>query len=193
MKTPYASFMDTWATRNFLNVFPTNFNPNKPVGTGPFKYESFQPGNQSVFTRNPDYWLTGLPYVDTLKIVDYQDETSQVNALSSGQVDGVNSLTVPSVPNVQSAGGFVTIANGGLWTPIFFRVDVKPFNDVRVLTALKLVVDRVQMRELVFGGHGVIGNDMFGIFDGAYNHTLPQRHQDIEQAACRLSRLARRA
>ncbi len=35
-----------------------------PVGTGPFKYKSFTPGQQSVYTRNEHYWRTGKPYLD---------------------------------------------------------------------------------------------------------------------------------
>jgi peptide/nickel transport system substrate-binding protein len=38
------------------------------------------------------------------------------------------------------------------------------------------------MLELVFAKNGIIGNDMFGIFDPAYDHSIPQRHQDIEKA-----------
>ena len=33
-------------------------NYKKPIGTGPFKSQSFTPGQQSVFTANPNYWVT---------------------------------------------------------------------------------------------------------------------------------------
>jgi peptide/nickel transport system substrate-binding protein len=62
------------------------------------------------------------------------------------------------------------------------RVDVKPFNDVRVRQAFKLIVDREQMRKQVFGGYGLIGNDLFSPFDYDYNHSLPQRKQDFDKA-----------
>ena len=44
------------------------------------------------------------------------------------------------------------------------------------------VVDRQQMLDLVFGGFGTVGNDVFGIWAPDYDHSLPQRHQDIDQA-----------
>ena len=50
----------------------------------------FTPGQQSMFVRNPDYWNSPLPYLDTLIMTDYADETSQINALIGGQVDVVN-------------------------------------------------------------------------------------------------------
>ena len=39
-----------------------------PVGTGPFKFVSFTPGQQSVFEANRDYWEHGKPYVDRLVV-----------------------------------------------------------------------------------------------------------------------------
>ena len=62
------------------------------------------------------------------------------------------------------------------------RVDKGPFADNRVRQAMKLLIDRPQMLDLVFGGHGRIGNDVFGYYDPLYDHSLPQRHQDIAQA-----------
>ena len=46
---------------------------------------------------------------------------------------------------------------------------------------MRLAIDRVQMRNLVFGGHGLLGNDVTSPFDVAYQH-FPQRVQDIAQA-----------
>ncbi len=67
------------------------------------------------------------------------------------------------------------------------RVDQAPFNDVRVRQAMRLLMDRDQIRELVFGGYGELGNDVFGINQVDYDTALPQRTQDIEQAKSLLS------
>ena len=88
----------------YLNVVPVGYDPTHPpqhpVGTGPFKYKSFSPGVQSVFPRNENYWRSGLPYIDSLVITDYSDETAQVNALISGSVDVIDLL----VGRIYSAG-----------------------------------------------------------------------------------------
>ena len=57
----------------------------RPIGTGPFKFVSFTPGQQSVFEANRDYWEHGKPYVDRL-VVDssFTSSTALVNALLSG-------------------------------------------------------------------------------------------------------------
>lgn len=181
MTAPFATF-DTILPVYDYSVIPVGFDPKKPNGTGPFKVKSFTPGQQSVMVRNPNYWQNGKPYVDELVMIDFVDETSQVNAFKSGQVDAINLLSAPSIASLQSAGAQVVISNGGGFVPFTMRIDQAPFNDVRVRQALKLVVDRGDLMNIVFAGHGQIGNDVFSIYDADYDHSLPQRTQDIEQA-----------
>lgn len=181
MTQPFATF-DTILPVYDYSVIPVGFDPKKPNGTGPFKVKSFTPGQQSVMVRNPNYWQHGKPYVDELIMIDFSDETSQVNAFKSGQVDGINLLSAPSIASLQSAGAQLVISNGGGFVPFTMRVDQAPFNDVRVRQALRLVVDRNAMQNIVFAGHGQIGNDVFSIYDADYDHSLPQRQQNIDQA-----------
>src|SRR5690242_5137181 len=82
MTSPYGSFVDQLSYWYYLYIVPDGFNPAKPNGTGAFKYQSFTPGQRSVFTRNENYWKTGLPYVDTLTIIDFSDSTSLQKALT---------------------------------------------------------------------------------------------------------------
>jgi peptide/nickel transport system substrate-binding protein len=178
---PYATFADAiTGYYYYMGIVPVGYNPKNPVGTGPFKFKSFTPGEQSTFLRNHHYWGGG-PYADTLVITDFADETSQVNALLSGQASVVNLLSATSIPQVQSS-GHVLIADGGGMTPFTMRVDQPPFTDARVRQAFRLICDRPQMMELVFGGRGTIGNDIFSPFDPAFDHSIPQRTQDIPQA-----------
>lgn len=165
-----------------MSIVPVGYNPKNPVGTGAFKYKSFHAGVQSVFTRNDNYWRSGEPYVDEVVITDFADETSQDNALISGQADLVDQLSIASVNTLRNAGKVVEIWEGPGWVPFTMRLDVAPFNNVNVRQALRLLIDRPQTREQVFGGHGLIGNDLFGIDGADYDSALPQRHYDPKQA-----------
>lgn len=165
-----------------LPIMPVGFDLHHPVGTGPFKYVSFTPGVASLFVRNPDYFESGLPYVDSVAITDYTDEVSMTNALLSNSEDAIGAISIASVAAVKNGGKPVVFSNAGGITPFTMRTDVAPFNDVRVRQAMRLVVDRPQMREAVFGGHGLLGNDVTSPFDPAYDGGLPQRHQDIAKA-----------
>jgi len=179
--SPYATFDQALATYYFP-IVPVGFDPAKPVGTGAFRYESFTPGQSMTMTRNPDYWQTGKPYVDGVVITDVADETAQVNGLLSGQFDLIDYLSGASIDSVKSGGGQVTISQGGSWNPFTMRCDQAPFDDVRVRQAFRLIVDRSAMRETVFNGYGTIGNDLYAIWDPVYDHAIPQREQDLEQA-----------
>jgi peptide/nickel transport system substrate-binding protein len=183
MQMAYPNFPEYYASLYYnLMIVPVGYNPKQAIGTGPFKLQSFTPGQTSTLVRNPSYWQTGLPYIDTLIITDYADETSQLNALASNQVDGVNQLSAASLPRVPQSGARAVIADTGGFTPITMRVDQSPFDDVRVRQAFRLTVNRSEMLNVVFGGHGLIGNDIASILDTEYDHSIPQRVQDIDQA-----------
>jgi peptide/nickel transport system substrate-binding protein len=181
-KVPYAILTEALAGGFTTRVVPENYDPAKPIGTGPFKFGSFTAGQQSSFDRFDDYWQHGQPYLDKLVIINFADETAQINALQSGQVDLVDQLSATSVAAVKSAGGKVVVSKTRGFVPFTMRVDEAPFSDVRVRQALRLLVDRNQFNEQVFGGLGTIGNDTYGAIDPAYSGTIPQRHQDIKQA-----------
>jgi peptide/nickel transport system substrate-binding protein len=180
--TPYGILPDQLAYNTTFMV-PVGFNPKtNPIGTGPFKYQSFTPGQQSTWVRFDEYWDHPRPYLDALEVIDFADETAQVNAFQAGQVDAIDYLSATSVAALKAAGGVAIVSKTGAWEPFTMRVDRAPFNDVRVRTALKLSVNRSQMLEQVFGGYGTVGNDVWGIYDPDFYHGLPQRVQDIEQA-----------
>jgi peptide/nickel transport system substrate-binding protein len=179
---PYSTFPESLANNITVYVLPVGYDPKKPIGTGPFKLASFTPGQQTILARNENYWNAPLPYVDQVIMTNYADETSQVNALLSGQVDVVNLLSQSTIGTVTASGKKVVVSNGGGWNPFTMRVDAPPFNDVRVRQAFRLAVDREKMLQTVFGGHGTIGNDIFAIWSSDYDRSIPQRQYDPEQA-----------
>jgi peptide/nickel transport system substrate-binding protein len=152
------------------------------IGTGPFKLQSFSPGQQSVHVRNPNYWRHGQPYFDKVVIIDFPDDTARVNALLGGQVDAITSVPPAQVAVINGHGSTKVLESpSAAWTPICMRVDQPPFDDVRVRQAMRLIVDRPQMIAQALAGHGTLGNDLYSPFDEEFDH-LPQRHQDIAQA-----------
>jgi peptide/nickel transport system substrate-binding protein len=165
-----------------MAIVPEGFDPAKPVGTGPFMYQSFTPGSRSVFVRNPNYWVSGQPYLDQLVIIDLADPTAQINALLSGQVDAIDSVPLNQTQQIKSNSNLRLLeADGGYFQPIDMRVDMPPWNDVRVRQAMRLLVNRQQMIEQAYNGFATLGNDMPSPSDPAYLH-LPQREPDVEQA-----------
>jgi peptide/nickel transport system substrate-binding protein len=101
---PYSTFPESLANNITVYVLPVGFDPKNPIGTGPFKMSQFTPGQQTVLARNENYWNAPLPYLNEIIMTDYSDETSQVNALLSGQVDVVNLLSQDTIGTVTGSG-----------------------------------------------------------------------------------------
>jgi peptide/nickel transport system substrate-binding protein len=182
LKAPYSIFVDGLADVFATRIVPEGYDPAKPIGTGPFRYVSFTPGQESRFARFDGYWQTGKPYLDELVITNFDDETAQINALQSGQVDLVNQLSSAAVSPITSAGGHVVVSKTRGFVPLTMRLDTAPFADVRVRQALRLLVNRVDLNKQVYGGLGAIGNDVFGAIDPAYDGTVRQRTQNVRKA-----------
>jgi peptide/nickel transport system substrate-binding protein len=159
-----------------------NGDASAQVGTGPYKLKSFNPGQQSVSERTPNYWRSGEPYFDQVTITDFADPTAQVNALLGGQIDAMTDLPPSQVQLVKSHSMNALISKTGGWLPLCMAVDMPPFNDNRVRQAMRLIVDRQAMIEQVASGYGFVANDVYSPFDEGYDSSLPQRQQDIPQA-----------
>jgi peptide/nickel transport system substrate-binding protein len=182
MTGPMIDFPDQM-TRLTAGIVPAGYNPKRPVGTGPFEYESLKPGQRSVFTKYADYWRDGGAQVDGVTIINFADDTGRVNALLGGQVEAITNLPAAQIAPVGKNPGLAVLnSKTGAWQPFTMRVDKAPFDDVRVRQAFRLIVDREQMVEQVLSGHGQVGNDLYGRYDPVYASDLPQRAQDLEQA-----------
>lgn len=182
MRAPNVALTEVLAQPWFY-IVPEGYDPHRPVGTGAFQYVSFTPGSQSVFKRNPNYWQDPLPYVDQVTITNFSESSAQVNALISGSVDLIDQVPRTGVlSQLTSSGTALVTSHTQGFQPLTMRVDTAPFNDVRVRQAMRLLVDRKQMVEVVLGGHGTVGNDIFSKFDPDYDSALPQRAADPEAA-----------
>lgn len=182
LSEPSAVFAD-YLGQYSLGIVPADFDVAKPVGTGPFRAESFTAGLQSRFVRNPHYWRPDRPYLDELVLINFTEDDARINALLASQVDAIDQVPVALVDVLRSDERMrILSSETGTWLPFTMRVDRPPFDDVRVRQALRLVVDREQMINQVLSGQGRVGNDLYAPFDPAYASELPQRTQNIAEA-----------
>lgn len=183
MTKPYSSFVTQIAAAwVYLYIAPVGFDPAKPAGTGPFMFKSFASGQRTVFTRNPNYWRSGLPYANTLEIIDFADTVSLTDALQTGVIQAAGTLDGPQMAVLANTGGVKAVPSkaGGI-VPFTMRVDVPPFHDVRVRQALRLLVDRAQLVDSALDGYGTLAYDVFSPFDHDFDAGLV-RHTDVAQA-----------
>jgi peptide/nickel transport system substrate-binding protein len=180
LETPNVLFDEALAERS-CKIVPVGFDPKNPIGSGPFKMTEMKPGEQFKWAAYADYW-GGAPYVDSLTMIEFADDTARINALQSGQIQAMSQLPKSQAKVIEATEGLALLnAETGAWRPFTMRIDAKPYNDNRVRQAFRLIVDRQQMIDQAYSGLGVVANDMYGRFDPG-TPDLEQRVQDIEQA-----------
>lgn len=188
-KRPCSTLPETLSLSYCYGIVPVGYDPKNPVGTGPFKYQSFMPGQQSVFTRFENYWRSGLPYLNSVAIIDsFQNDTAAFNALQGGEVDVYAYATLSLVQQAAPGSGLkALVSRPGQFTPFYMRTDVAPFNNNDVRQAFRLLVDRQQLIDQSLDGYGMLGDDVFGRWDPAYDGSL-KRVRDIDRAKALLKK-----
>ena len=156
----------------------------KPVGTGGYTLDVFEPGIRSITKKRADYWKPGRAHVDAIEIVCINDTTARTNALVSGQVDVINRLDARTVDLVKRKAGFQVIRNpAGQHATFLMNVLDKPYDDNNVRLALKYGIDRQRIIDTVLHGYGVLGNDHpIPRTSPYYAAGLPQHSYDPDKA-----------
>ena len=139
---------------------------NQPIGTGAFTLEEYSPGERAVLKRREDYWRVGqdgqsLPYLDEIIYLDLgSDNEAAVAALQSGQVDSIFQPGVDDWLSLRELDGLtVRTADTSTGRILRMRVDLEPWSDVRVRTALKLCQDREKILQTAYFGQGSLSID----------------------------------
>jgi peptide/nickel transport system substrate-binding protein len=143
----------------------------QPVGTGPFKYKSFAPGNNFVVEKNPDYWQSDadgvqLPYLDEVEFRIIQDATTRASALRSGEVDimhttnGDDLLAFRDNPD-EFPMTEATYLGETAYTLLHVGKADSPLNDKRIRCAINAAIDDQTMIDATQAGVVEIANGPF--------------------------------
>ncbi|MBC3348282.1 MULTISPECIES: ABC transporter substrate-binding protein [Pseudomonas] len=181
---PNAELPSILAISHLLIVPEGTSDFSQGIGTGPFKVKEFKPGVRSIGARNTNYWKPGLPYLDEIEFIGIGDEPSRVNALLSGDVQIINEVNPRSTTRIKNSSTHrVVDSPSGNYTDLIIRQDQMPGQSPEFTQAMKLLLDREQVKSAIFRGFARVGND-HPIAPGArfYNADLPQRTYDPEKA-----------
>jgi peptide/nickel transport system substrate-binding protein len=143
---------------------------NKPVGTGPWKMESYNQRERAVLVRNADYWNKArVPKAARLTLLPIPDPNARVAALRSGQVDFIEAPPPDAAASLKAAGfQLVTNVYPHHWTWFLAQIPESPWTDVRVRRAANLGIDRAGLKILLGGlmaeGQGLVtqGHPWYG-------------------------------
>jgi peptide/nickel transport system substrate-binding protein len=190
LKSPNADLPSILAVSHFLILREGTKDFRTAIGTGPYRIVEFTPGVRTLVERNDSYWKPGQPYLDQIELIGIGDEPSRVNALLSGDVQLAIAVDPRSVRRIKaSAGREVLETRSGLYTDLVMRQDAIPTGNPDFVLAVKLLFDRELIRQALFRGYAMIGNDQ-PIPPGHpyYFAGLPQRSYDPDQARFLLGR-----
>lgn len=183
MSAPYADLPYVLADYHLL-IVPEGSDFAKPVGTGGYVIESFEPGVRTLATRNPNYWKDGRAHADTIETLALNDATARTSALQTGSVHFINRLdpkTVGLLERVPEMRVFNVPSAGHYCFPM--RCDTDPFTNNDLRLALKYGIDREDVVQKILRGYGQVGNDHpVPSFDPFHAADLPQRAYDPDKA-----------
>ncbi len=114
-----------------------------PVGTGPFMFESYEPQQKTVLTRNPKYFR-GKPVLDKVVVRYIPNVSSRELGLKTGELQIIEGVKEDKWVEKISAFPEVKVKSFGPCEvqTLFFNMTRKPFDDVRVRKAFSYAVSR---------------------------------------------------
>jgi peptide/nickel transport system substrate-binding protein len=135
----------------------------KPIGTGPFKFDSWAKGSAITLVKNDQYRDAAKIAMKKVTFRFINDPAAQVAALLAGDIDGVPRFNaLESLKQFQNDPRFSVVAGGTEGKTIMtINNKKKPFDDVRVRRALAAAIDRKAIIDGAQEGFGVpIGSHM---------------------------------
>jgi peptide/nickel transport system substrate-binding protein len=164
----------------------------KIMGTGAYKFGSWQPGVAVVVVRNDNYWNSAVkPLVREIDIKGVPQDAPLTSGLLTGGINGSYTQSITTLDQLRASKAVTVTYGPGGYTDAFIVSDLKgPLGDVRVRRALSLALDRKGLIDAIYKGSAVLprwisneGTIGYGksVFQAAYNSS-PEMTQDLARA-----------
>jgi|GEM_PF-382476 len=153
LNQPFAPFPSLLALP-FMSVVPSETVgaiATSPVGSGPFQFQSWTPGDSIVVTHYDDYYA-GRPYLDSITYQFYADEAAMYDDYLLGHLD-LSPVPADRISQVVGSPNAIFVNRLCLYY-YGMKVDWPPFDDVRVRRALNYAVDKQDIVDNVASGYG---------------------------------------
>jgi peptide/nickel transport system substrate-binding protein len=154
---PYGGFADILADRQAKIVPHDGFDSlaTQPVGTGPFMFRSYTPGDRLVLVKNPNYFEPGKPKLAGIEIRIMPEMAVRVAALQAGDIDIVWDLGPENIRALKEVSAVrVESIPTATWDAAILNNAIKPFDDPRVRRAFHMAAPKQDVVQLVLFGEG---------------------------------------
>ncbi len=157
---------------------------NNPVGTGPFKFVSFERDVSYKAKRNPDYWIKDLPYLDEIEILYVADPLTQKAVLQAGETDILQVEPAKMASDLKSMGFQVevNVTSTFCLLPDTIHQD-SPFAIKKVREAVEYALDRESIAKAFSYGFWEAPYQIPSPSNVAYNPNFTlERKYNVEKA-----------
>jgi peptide/nickel transport system substrate-binding protein len=149
---PFSLFVASGLASRYCWIFPREavagaFNTtSKAIGAGPWILDSVTPDVAEVYKKNPDYYVSGQPYIDQVRVAILPDPNARIAQFTGGHTDYLMGPLVNDVPAIQQqnpkadAIHSINNANGIMYYNL--GDPQSPFQDIRLRQAVSLAIDR---------------------------------------------------
>lgn len=134
---------------------PGSYINDNPVGTGFFKFDSWNPGTEIRLVKNEDYW--GEPaHLDSVVFKVVSEGLTRVAELQTGDSHIVDPLNTNNVDQVENTDGtHVASQESVSLNYIGFNVQKEPFDNPDVRRAINMAIDKSQIVDGIYNGYGI--------------------------------------
>lgn len=153
-----------------------------PIGTGPFRFETWEKGKHIAFSANPSYWMPGFPRCERL-VFRFAPMEEQVQMLLRGEADLVTELPGTMTRLVEESRTARIMKQRTFWTVgATMRTDRGPLADVRVRRALNMAVNHEDLVRYDSMGNGSALASLTMPGQGGHNPDLQRYPHDLDAA-----------
>jgi ABC-type transport system substrate-binding protein len=143
---------------------------NEPIGTGPYVLSEYEEGSYIEFEKNDDYWLESIglenkewfdgpeefpdgPVIDEIDMEIIPDDSTRAGALQNDEIDMTYDLATDILDEFDESDDFlVDSVEAGGYEYIQYPMNVEPWDDERLRTAVNHLVPRENIVEHVLNG-----------------------------------------
>lgn len=125
-----------------------------PVGTGPFKFVEWIPGDSLTIERFEDYWREGLPYLDRIVVKPIPDAQARLVNLRSNSIDLLMNVPLIDKAALAEEEGLVVGAEppGFSFYAFIMNINAPPFDNILVRQAFNYAINREEIANTAFHG-----------------------------------------
>lgn len=159
---PFSAFINQLAHPSAAMISPKTLAKGKeeaafhPVGTGPFVFEEWRQTDYMKVKKNPNYWKSGYPKVDSITWVPVAENATRAAMIQTGEVQFASSLPFEQIKALEGKEGVVINKTPSIvHRYLSMNVNFKPFDNPKVRQAINYAINKEALAKVAFNGYAI--------------------------------------